>query len=240
MVEGEYSDYILTFWGHDERAFKDTHIRIVKPKKTQNSTRTVTCLDGAIDDHELASDVNVPAVKFKGFKFRFGEVMNWSFRTKFAPWKKLDIRHPVRSLLELTRTKRIGHLHYKLPCDQVCNGCPKFKDRYPNCYPDLIDPIHFSKLRQPSGRNVDEPIEWVPDPRYPPEEGKKTISLVEIVTPKMLKDRMENTFLRAAVGSVKYGAMKKLGSKWMIFMVIGIVAFVLLLYFSGNLPMGGR
>lgn len=237
METKEYTDYLITVWGSGERAFKDMHIRFIKPKEKGNgNSRLVSCVDFQ-KELVLATNTRLPAIKDNGFKYKFDTVMNWAFKTKFTPWSKVDFAHPIGSLVELVRTKRIGHLHYREPCNHECKSCAKFKDLYPNCHPQLIEPIHFSKVRQPSGRNITDPIEMVQDPYYPEDHSKLVVSRVEVVTPKMLKDRVDNKFYRAQFGSYKYGVMRKIGSKWlMVMMVGGVVGFVMILYFTGNLP----
>ena len=236
MESKDYTDYLITIWGWDERAFRDMHIKFVKPKrKGGNNSKVVSCYP-VQDELVVSRDTSIPSLKYDLFKYEFDSVMNWAFKTKFSPWKKLDFRHPYGSLIELTRTKRIGHLHYREPCNHICKKCSKFETLYPDCHPALIKPIHFSRIRQPSGRDVDEPVEMVQDPNYPGDLTKKVVSRVELVTPKMLKDRIENRFYQAQYGSYKFGAMKKLGSKWLLLVIGGVVAFVFILYFTGNLP----
>jgi nitrogen fixation/metabolism regulation signal transduction histidine kinase len=58
----------------------------------------------------------------------------------------------------------------------------------------------------------------------------------EIVTPFMLKVRIENRLYRDQFKTVKYGIQKMFGMNWKIYLIIGIVVAVLLgMYFTGNL-----
>lgn len=236
----EYTDYLITIWGAGERAFTDVHIQIGKSGKNGEKTREITCLE-AKPFIELPTDVPLPAVKLRGIKYLFEGYQDWAFLTKFAPWRKVNAHHPVKSLHELSRAKRIGHLHYKEPCDQNCKKCVRFEKEYPDCHPSGIEPLHFSRIHQPSGRINGEPVEMVQDPRHANTSANLIPGLLESVTPRMLQNRIENgpKFYQAQYKSYRFGIVQTIRSRWLLVVIGMVVGFVVLLYFAGVLDFGG-
>jgi len=233
----EYTDYVVTIWGFDERAFTDVHVQIIKNNGSNGKARQVSCME-AKPYIALPGDAPLPAIKQRSVKYLFEGYQDWAFSTKFAPWRKVNFSHPVKTVKELIRTKRIGHLHYKEPCNQVCTDCSKYQSSYPNCHPDGIEPLHFSRIHQPSGRLYGEAIELVQDPRSPNGPKRLVPGLLEGVTPRMLQNRIENgpKFYREQYKSYRFGIVQALGNKWIFLVVGGIAAIVFILYFTGNIP----
>ncbi len=59
---------------------------------------------------------------------------------------------PIATVREFLRSKKVGIIFFKEPCTQRCSTCPsKDKD---NCPTGLIEPMHISKMHQPSGELV--------------------------------------------------------------------------------------
>jgi len=236
----DYSDYILTVYGAGERVYDDIHVRIVKPKKGVH-TRILDNDYILVDDRKesfVMKNAKVPSFKLRTFEYLFDGFRDRAYRTKLAPWKKWDNKHIIGSLRELARSKKIGHLHYREPCTNDCAGCkksndPRYELKYPNC-PKTVEPIHISKIHQPSGRLETEPAEKVLD--Y---DGNEIQSLVEQITPFTFKTIVDNRFYMQAYKSFKFGFRKGLTGKWWVYALIGGgVLVAILLFATGTIPMG--
>ena len=85
---------------------------------------------------------------FNGHHYMFNQ--DRAFRIRWAPWKKQRTWNPIRLLFELLRSKKIGLLLYQEPCSHRCSIC-KHKDESICPVPDRIEPMHISRIHQPSG-----------------------------------------------------------------------------------------
>jgi hypothetical protein len=155
------------------------------------------------------------------FKYLFDGFQDRAFQTKLSPWRKWDQKHPFGSIKEFVRAKRIGHLHYLEPSD-------------PNA-PDDVEPIHVSRVHQPSGRLEGQEPELIET-----RNGEMMPGLMEEVTPFALKTLVDNNFYMQAYKSFKFGFHGALAGKWIWFVIAAVVVIVLILFFTGNIPgMGG-
>ena len=212
----DFTDYVLTVYGAGERVYDDIHIRA----------------DKDLNEHPVKS------MRLRDFKYLFAGYRDRAYRTKLSPWKKWDeiekkprYRIPDRYLSELLRSKKIGHLHYLEYCDK--STCKRCNDKRDCKAPEYIEPVHISKIHQPSGRFENEPIEMVE------ENGVMITSLLERNTPFTFKTVMDNKFYMQAYKSFKFGFKAALKSKWWIAVIIGVVAvMVVILVLTGNIPIG--
>lgn len=52
-------------------------------------------------------------IEHRGLPYVFQR--DWSYLIKWAPWRKWDSKHPIKSLIELFRAKKIGALFFDEP-----------------------------------------------------------------------------------------------------------------------------
>ncbi len=127
----DYTDFLVMILDAGERVYHLKHVR--HSKKLDLST-----------------------FPFDGHTYVFNR--DRAFSIRWAPWKRAVNRNPFRTFYEVVRTKRVGLLLYQEPCNKNCARCkelkdPKYIESYPNCY-GKIEPIHISRVKQPSGRLV--------------------------------------------------------------------------------------
>ena len=100
--------------------------------------------------------------------------------------------------------------------------------------PEPIEPIHTSRLHQPSGRNKE---------LYPHAKIKRDLSeppsLLETVTPRTLKADLDAPQFKRAYNSFKFGAITPIANRWWIWLAIAFVAVFIILYATGNFDVGG-
>ena len=136
-------------------------------------------------------------------------MLDRAYRIRWAPWiwENLSLRRSWTIFREITRKKKVGLLVFQEP-EEVTT--------------DLIEPLHISRISQPSG--------LVDDPR--PEPDRKNLS--DKVTPFILKMIVDaSSKYRKAYKSYAFGLKQKIMSKWMWLLMLGITGIVLLLYFTG-------
>lgn len=85
-------------------------------------------------------------------------------------------------------------------------------------FPGLVQPIHVSKI---------EPT----DPETNPVTAR--------MTTRVLASIVENNLYRLTWRSIKFGVVGVIKTRWVLIVVAAIIGVVLLLYFTGNLPVGG-
>ena len=147
----EYTDYILMTLGSGERVYDTVHLRYHKGKLYNP--------DMVDFKKALPFGVGFIAQPLNGHKYLLN--LDRAYRINWAPWKKLVIKKPYwkniyRPLIELTRSKKIGLLIYQEPCTQNCPTC-QYKDKdvcldvFGKPIPQLISPMHISRIHQPSG-----------------------------------------------------------------------------------------
>lgn len=232
----DFTDYRLAIYGAAEHQENEIHLRFLPKKKNEAKTVKATSTTLEYDSpilKELPTNADVTAIKYNGFKILFESQRDCAYLTKRAAWPKWDSRHPILSLKEIFRVKKIGYTIYFEPCDHKCSTCPH------NTEPDYICPTeveawHHSKIRQPSGHLRAEPIEYVK------EDGRLALSYTEYTTPYMLKVKVENRLYRNQMGTVKYGIARVFKMSWKILLIIGIVAVVAVLFLSGMIPGVGK
>lgn len=227
----DFSDYILTVYGAGERVYDDIHVRVLK-QKVEGPTRNLSNMPADQKrEFVIVNTAKVPAFELRSFQYKFEDYRDRAYRTKMTPWKKWYPKRPIWSLREFLRSKKVGHLHYLEPCSRECKKCLKKKD----CPVDSsdVEPVHISKIHQPSGRLESTPMAYVE------ENGKKIISLLEQVTPFTFKTVIDNKFYMSAYKSFKFGFRATLKGNWWIYaLIIGVVALVGFLFIGGYIPMG--
>lgn len=130
----DYTDILIWVFDAGERVYHLDHRRNLKTAKLNGQT-----------------------YEMNGHKYSL--MLDRAFRIRWAPWKKLLLAKPYgknlyRFLNELTRSKKIGIIYYQEPCTHKCSSCVLLKTD-PECckkIPDLIEPMHISRIHQPSGR----------------------------------------------------------------------------------------
>jgi hypothetical protein len=133
----DYSDILICVLDAGERLYHLDHRRNFKGSKLNGTT-----------------------YEMNGHKYILN--LDRAYRIRWAPWKKLIVAKPYmrnasRFFNELTRSKKIGLLLYQEPCTNKCPSC-KYKDKdvcldvLGKPIPSLIEPMHISRIHQPSGR----------------------------------------------------------------------------------------
>jgi len=127
----EFTDYVLMILDSGDRVYHLVHLRNGKGCK----------IDGNI-------------YPMNGHKYLLN--LDRAYRVNWAPWKKLVVKKPYwknfyRPLIELTRSKKIGIIFYQEPCDHKCSKHPECQGDTPCHAPDFLEPMHISRIHQPSG-----------------------------------------------------------------------------------------
>lgn len=94
-----------------------------------------------------------------------------------------------------------------------------------------VEPMHISKMHQPSGHLA------LPDGSV---EGIDADSLLQIITPRILKVEIEDDTYKKAYKSYKFGNIVPITQKWYIWVMVAVVAVFAVLYLTGNFSFGGR
>lgn len=228
----DFTDYRMAIYGSGEHTTTDIHIKFL-PKKNnleanaRQDPATVR-FDNAILE-KLPTNANIKSIKYNQFKYLFESQRDRAYITKKAAWSKWKSKHPILSLKEIFRSKKIGYLIFPEFCDHKCSKHPECKGG-PCKAPEYIEAFHHSIIRQPSGYLRTEPIRYVND------QFGHRISDIEIIIPFMLKAKIENRLYRNLQGTVKYGLQNFFKMNWKIYLVIGIVVLIGILYYFGLIP----
>lgn len=143
----DFTDFIVLIFGAGERIYHLKHLR--HGKNIQ--------LDGKCYPHN---------------NHKYILDLDRAYRIKWSPWSKLiktenrvqvkkkgittmktKVRyHPIKTINELFRSKKIGLLLYQEPCTHKCSSC-KYKTNPDYCksLPEKVFPMHISRIHQPSG-----------------------------------------------------------------------------------------
>ena len=228
----DYTDYRMAIYGAGEHTTTDVHVQFL-PKLKNDPTqvrKTQVTLD--FDNpilQKLPTNVEITAIRFNGFKYRFEDQRDRAYNTRNATWPKWNTKHPVLSLKEILRVKKIGYIIYPEYCDHKCSTHPECQDG-PCMAPEYIEAWHHSIIRQPSGHLRTDPVDYVT-------EGEATrLAYPEYITPYQLKVKLENRLYKNQVGTVKYGIQKLFTMNWKIWLIIGVVAVGVILFLTGNIP----
>lgn len=228
----DFTDYRMAIYGAGEHTTTDIHIQFLPKKKNPETNArqepTTVSFDNPILER-LPTNAEIKSIKYNGFKYLFESQRDRAYQTKKAAWPKWKSKYPVQSLKEIFRAKKIGYMIFPEFCDHKCSRHPECKDG-PCKAPEYIEAFHHSIIRQPSGYLRTDPIEHVND------YFGHRISDIEIITPFMLKAKIENRLYRNLQGTVKYGLQNIFTMNWKIYAVIGVVALVVILYFAGLIP----
>jgi len=139
----EYTDYILMTLGSGERVYDTVHLRYHKGKLYNP--------DMVDFKKALPFGVGFIAQPLNGHKYLLN--LDRAYRINWAPWKKFIIKKPYwknfyKPLIELTRSKKVGLLFYQEPCNHKCSKC---LDKDCSKIPNMVEPMHISRIHQPSG-----------------------------------------------------------------------------------------
>ncbi len=142
----DYTDYVLMVLGSGDRVYELVHLRFQKGK-LYNPQLVSFQKALPLGPRFIAQPVN-------GHKYLLN--LDRAYRVNWAPWKKLVIKKPYwknfyKPLLEFARAKKVGLLFYQEPCDHKCSKCPDKDGAKCQSIPDLIEPMHISRIHQPSG-----------------------------------------------------------------------------------------
>ena len=87
-----------------------------------------------------------------------------------------------------------------------------------------VEPLHTSRMHQPSGilRVGDKPVELEDD------------SLLNIITPRLLKIEIEDDLYRKAYKSYKFGEVLPITKKWWVWVIVAVVAVFVIQIVTGN------
>ena len=241
----DFTDYIVEVHGGGERVYFQEHYR------------------------QLRKDVDVSDFELNGRSYLLNK--DRAYRVKgYQPWKKWYSRHPLRSIKEITRTKKVGLIKYREPSAQeaedveVTHEVPigyscmidkcTFETKSPRAMKghvtrmhkgakadmitkvetktvtelqpmmDVVEPLHTSRMHQPSGilRVGDKPVELEDD------------SLLNIITPRLLKIEIEDDLYRKAYKSYKFGEVLPLTKKWWVWVIIMVVLIFVVFIVTGN------
>jgi len=228
----DFTDYRMAIYGAGEHTKTEIHIQFLPKKKNEaKSVRdTPTTLDfEAPILQKLPRNAEITAIKFNGFKYRFEDQRDRAYLTRHAPWPKWNTSHPIMSLKEIFRVKKIGYLICPEYCDHKCSKHPECQDA-PCTAPEFIEAWHHSIIRQPSGHLRSDPVQYVM------EDGRERLAYPEYITPYQLKVKVENRLYKNQVGTVKYGIQKIFNMSWKIWLIIGIVVVGVILFLTGNIP----
>jgi len=201
----DYSDILIVVLDAGERIYHLDHRHNYKGSKLNGST------------YEL-----------NGRKYILN--LDRAYRIRWAPWKKLIVGKPYlknisRFFNELTRSKKIGLLLYQEPCTNKCSTCKDEGGEKCKLIPTEIDPMHISRIHQPSGRMIGEDHQVT--------KGKE-VALDDWLSPhgfKMIVDSSPK--YKKAFKSYAFGLIHKIKAKWVWVMVGGIVVLVIILYITG-------
>lgn len=252
----DFTDYRMAIYGASEHTTTDIHIRFLskppalskmaqvkykaysvpnaKVRKLKLPASPITETERIINfDNpillKLQPKDEIDAIKYNGFKYLFESQRDRAYLTRKAAWVKWKSKHPIASLREIFRAKKIGYLIFSEPCDHKCSICVHNSDDKYIC-PTEVEAFHHSLIRLPSGRLRSEPLEYVT------EDGVKRLSDPETISPYELKVKIENRLYRQQRGTVKYGLQKLFSMNWKIWVVIGVVVIVMVLYFEHLIP----
>jgi len=132
-----------------------------------------------------------------------------AFRMRWKPWtwEEANWKKPWLIVKELLRKKKVGLLLYQ-ETDEPQQA--------------LIEPIHISRISQPSGQIDDD---------RPDEERTDLTDKISPFVLKMIVDASSK--YRKAYKSYAFGLKQKLMSNWVILLLLGIVGVFMLLYLTG-------
>ena len=153
----EHSDYVLMVLDSGDRIYHLEHARCIKDKLLFDSRIPIQNGPGSRPLKTPDTPIKYGPglwVQMNGHKYLLN--LDRAYRVKWAPWKKWIVKKPYwknfyKPLLELTRSKKIGLLFYKEYCDHKCSKHAECEGDAPCKAPDFIEPMHISKVHQPSG-----------------------------------------------------------------------------------------
>lgn len=242
----DYTDYVVELHGAGDRVYFQEHYRQLKK-------------DPDISEFEV-NERTYPLNKDRAYRVK-----------GYTPWDKWDRKHPLKSIKEFVRGKKVGLIKYREPppttepelveikreviTGHYCKICG-FKNKHERIVKahitknhkgakheicvlantetvteferkkEIVEPMHISKMHQPSGK--------VRVPNEPPDSSE---SLLNIITPRLLKVEIEDDTYKKAYKSYKFGNILPLAGKWWLWVIIAVVAVFVILIVTGNFQM---
>ena len=244
----DFTDYVVEVMGSGDRVYFQKHFR------------------------QLKKDPVVTEFELHGRKYSINKDRAYLVKG-YTPWKKWNIKEPLKSLNEILRSKKVGLIKYKEPVLEsptyrtvtidtpdhyTCGACDWKGTKHLNAIRShiaryhkgsdpvkltvvhtksetkkvvdrtlkaaLVEPMHISRTHQPSGiiREGDKPIELDDE------------SLLNIITPRLLKVEIEDDLYRKAYKSYKFGNLLPLTQKWWVWVVVAMIAIFGILFLTGN------
>jgi len=96
---------------------------------------------------------------------------------------------------------------------------------------EVVEPLHISKMHQPSGilKGSPEEQKWLESLK-----DSETECLLNILTPRLLKMEIEDDSYRKAYKSYKFGQATPITQKWWIWVIVAMIFVFVVLYMTGN------
>ena len=161
----DFTDYILMVLDSGDRVYHQVHLRHQKGK----------LYNPELVDFKTAvpHGTSFIAQPVNGHKYLLN--LDRAYRVKWAPWKKVLVRPAIKikfkkkgveyvkikkplfplkvyaTLKEFARSKKVGLLFYQEPCNHKCSKHPECQGDAPCHAPDFVEPMHISRIHQPSG-----------------------------------------------------------------------------------------
>lgn len=240
----DYTDYVIEIHGAGDRVYFQKHLR------------------------QLKKDEPVEEFDFQGCTYLVNK--DRAVRVKgYTPWRKLDRKRPLWSLMEVFRTKKVGIIKdleplpgpsemeevvTEVPEAFTCKICgfkhdeervlkghvtkkhkgakhamvvlPVMKQiREMRPKKRLVEPLHISRMHQPSGILMGPQGEASTRP---------TDSLLNIITPRLLKVEIEDDTYKKAYKSYRFGNVLPITQKWYIWVIVAVVGIFGILILTGN------
>jgi hypothetical protein len=153
----EYTDYLFMMLSSGDRVYDLEHARCVKGRLLFDSLLPIQNGPGSRPLKTPDTPIKYAPglwVQMNGHKYLLN--LDRAYRINWAAWKKLVIKKPYwknfyKPILELVRSKKVGILYYQEPCNHKCSKHPECQGEKPCRAPDLVEPMHISKIHQPSG-----------------------------------------------------------------------------------------
>ena len=153
----DFTDYIVMILDSGDRVYHQEHARFIKEKLLFDSQMPIQNGIGSrpLKAPELAIKYR-PGLWIKMNDHKYVLNLDRAYRVNWAPWKKIVFKKPYwrnfyKPLIELARSKKIGILFYQEPCNHKCSKHPECQGEAPCKAPNLIEPMHISRIHQPSG-----------------------------------------------------------------------------------------
>lgn len=161
----DYTDYVLVVLDAGDRVYHHEHLRHRKSTPIDHQIHV-------FGEHKYVLELD-RAYKIKWAPWskvmrrspsKTTSIQTWYFGTINEKMAKVPVTivktkyplvaiKPLATIAEVFRSKKIGVLWYQMPCTNKCASC-RLRLKDPDIcskLPSLIEPMHISKIHQPSG-----------------------------------------------------------------------------------------